>query len=144
MLVADAALMNKINLSVLTEKKINCVIAARVKNTKKDIQEKIFDQTTYAVISSTKENLVLSKEIKSSNGDTLIAYYSSKRARKDAYEREKAINKIKKYLNSTGDNLSPVHFIFSLLIHINQRGYCFAKRSKAFLIFSSTSSVTQK
>lgn len=100
-LVADAALMNKINLSVLTEKKINYVIAARVKNTKKDIQEKIFDKKTYAVISSTKENLVLSKEIKLPTGDTLIAYYNSKRARKDEYEREKAIDKIKKYLNST-------------------------------------------
>ena len=100
-LVADAALMNKINLSILTERKINYVIAARIKNTKKDIQEKVFDQTTYEVVSSNKENLVLSKEIKLSTGDTLIAYYSSKRARKDAYEREKAIDKIKKYLNST-------------------------------------------
>jgi transposase len=100
-LVADAALMNKINLSALTEKKISYVIAARVKNTKKDIQEKVFDKTTYEVISSTKENLILSKEIKLPAGDTLIAYYSSKRARKDVYEREKAIDKIKKYLKST-------------------------------------------
>lgn len=100
-LVADAALMNKINLSALTEKKINYIIAARVKNIKKDIQEKIFDQTTYELISETEENFVSSKEIKLPTGDTLIAYYSSKRARKDAYEREKAIEKIKKYLNST-------------------------------------------
>ena len=33
-LVADAALMNNINLSTLTEKKIHYVIAARIKNTK--------------------------------------------------------------------------------------------------------------
>jgi transposase len=100
-LVADAALMNKINLSALTERQINYVIAARVKNTKKEIQEKIFDRTAYKAISSTNENVVLSKEITLPTGDTLIAFYSSKRARKDAYEREKAIDKIKKYLNST-------------------------------------------
>lgn len=100
-LVADAALMNKINLSVLTEKKINYVIAARVKNTKEDIKKNILDQTEYQKIYSTKDDLILSKEIKLSTGDMLIAYYSSKRARKDEYEREKAIDKIKKYLNST-------------------------------------------
>ena len=100
-LVADAALMNKINLSALTEKKINYVIAARVKNTKKDIQENILDQTTYQIISSTQEDVILSKEIKLPTGDTLVAYHSSKRARKDEYERDKAIEKIKKYMNST-------------------------------------------
>ena len=100
-LVADAALMNKINLSVLTEKKINYVIAARVKNAKKNIKENILDQTTYKTISSTKEDAISSKAIKLPDGDTLIAYHSSKRARKDAYEREKAIDKIEKYLNST-------------------------------------------
>lgn len=44
---------------------------------------------------------MLSKEIKLPAGDTLIAFHSSKRARKDAYERDKAIEKIKQYLNST-------------------------------------------
>lgn len=100
-LVADSALMNKINLSALTEKKINYVIAARVKNTKKDIQKNIFDQAEYKTITSTKEDTILSKEIKLPAGDTLIAFHSSKRARKDAYEREKALGKIQQYLNST-------------------------------------------
>jgi transposase len=100
-LVADAALMNKINLSVLTEEKINYVIAARVKNTKKDIQENILDLDSYKTIYASKEDIVLSKEITLPTGDTLIAYHSSKRARKDEYEREKAIDKIKQYLNST-------------------------------------------
>ena len=100
-LVADAALMNKINLSVLTEKKINYVIAARVKNTNKTIKEKILDQNDYQTIYENKTDIILSKEIKLPEGDTLIAFHSSKRARKDAYEREKAINKIQQYLNST-------------------------------------------
>ena len=100
-LVADAALMGKINLSALTEKKINYVIAARVKNMKTEIKKNILAIETYQTISSTKDNITSSKEIKLPTGDTLIAFYSSKRARKDAYEREKAIDKIEKYLNST-------------------------------------------
>src|SRR3990167_10795700 len=46
-LVADAALMNTINLSALSEKKINYVIAARIKNMKKNIKENILDQNDY-------------------------------------------------------------------------------------------------
>ena len=100
-LVADAALMNTMNLSALTEKKINYVIAARIKNMKKNIKENILDQAEYKTISLTKEDEVLSKEIKLPNGGTLIAFRSSKRARKDAHEREKALDKIQQYLNST-------------------------------------------
>jgi transposase len=100
-LVADAALMNKINLSALTEKKINYVIAARIKNIKKDLQLNILDKNLYQTISSNNEDMLLFKEVKLPTGDTLIAYHSSKRARKDAYEREKSIDKIKQYINST-------------------------------------------
>lgn len=100
-LVADSALINKINLSVLTEKKINYVIAARIKNTTQVIKKNVLDQAEYKTISSTKTDVILSKEIKLSTGDTLIVYHSSKRARKDAYEREKSIDKIQQYLNST-------------------------------------------
>src|SRR3990167_2822937 len=100
-LVADAALMNTMNLSALTEKKINYVIAARIKNMKKNIKENILDQAEYKTISLTKEDEVLSKKLKLPNGGTLIAFRSSKRARKDAHEREKALDKIQQYLNST-------------------------------------------
>ncbi|MCW5589999.1 MAG: IS1634 family transposase [Legionellales bacterium] len=100
-LVADAALMNKINLAALTERKIHYVISARIKNTTKNIQEKILNQTEYEIAYSNQEDIVLSKAIKLPEGDTLIAFHSSKRARKDGYEREKALDKIQYYLNST-------------------------------------------
>jgi transposase len=100
-LVADAALMNKINLSTLTEKKINYVISARVKNMKKCIQDTILDQSSSQIIYSSNDDSISSKEIKLPTGDTLIAFHSSKRSRKDAYDREKGIEKIKKYLDST-------------------------------------------
>lgn len=100
-LVADAALMNKINLSSLTEKKIHYVIAARIKNTKQDVQSTILDISDYQTISTSIEDVVRSKTIKLPSGDALIAYHSSKRARKDDYDRQKDIEKIKKYINST-------------------------------------------
>lgn len=103
-LVADAALMNKINLSALTEKKINYVIAARIKNTKKETQELVLDESGYKNICTSEKDVILSKEIPLPTEGTLIAFHSTKRARKDEYDREKSIDKIKKYLNSTAKN----------------------------------------
>lgn len=100
-LVADAALMNKINLSTLTEKKINYVIAARIKNTKKEIQSKILDQSDYIKASHTTDDLIQAKTISLPTGDTLVAFHSSKRARKDERDRQKDIERIEKYINST-------------------------------------------
>lgn len=103
-LVADAALMNKINLSTLTEKKINYVIAARIKNTKKEIQDNILDQSDYTKISSNRDDLIQAKTMSLSTGGLLVAFHSSKRARKDEYDRQKDIERIEKYIKSTTKN----------------------------------------
>lgn len=100
-LVADSALMNKINLSTLTEKNINYVISARIRNTKKEIRQIILDHSEYQKISENQEDTIKSKTIKLPTGDTLITYHSSKRARKDEYDRQKDIEKIKKYISKT-------------------------------------------
>jgi transposase len=109
-LVADAALMNKVNLQKLTENRINYVIAARIKNTKKEIQKEILAINAYKKTAlSVDKNGIAEDEIKSKiieleDGSHLIAYHSTKRARKDEYDREKDIEKIRKYLNSTAKN----------------------------------------
>jgi len=100
-LVADAALMNKINLSQLTEKNINYVIAARIKNVKKDIQSSILDPHDYHTLVTNEEDEIKAKIITLETGDTLVSYHSTKRARKNEYDRQKDIEKIKKYINST-------------------------------------------
>jgi transposase len=101
-LVADAALMNKINLSALTENDINYVIAARIKNEKKEIQSVVLDKNNYHEISKNQQNdFIQSKLIPLPSDNTLIAFYSSKRARKDEYNRKKDIERIEKYINST-------------------------------------------
>jgi transposase len=109
-LVADAALMNKINLHELDEQGIKYIIAARIKNVKEDIKKAILSDEGYDVISEkvnsdgNVKNVIKAKTIDTGNGDFIIAYHSTKRARKDAYDREKDIEKIYKYLESSGKN----------------------------------------
>lgn len=100
-LVADSALMNNINLTTLTEKNINYVIAARIKNTKKEIKKIILDKSDYRKISSSDGDLIQSKTITLPATDTLVVFHSSKRARKDEYDRQKDIERIEKYIHST-------------------------------------------
>jgi len=105
-LVADAALMNNINLQELNDRGMKYIIAARIKNTKKDIKEKILDIDTYECISRTSGGNDCTEEIKakildSGSGDFLVAYHSTKRARKDEYDRQKSLEKIEKHLHST-------------------------------------------
>lgn len=100
-LVADSALISKINLAVLAEKNINYVIAARIKNVKRDIKNEILEHDGYKKILATDDDLIKSKTITLSSGDFLVAFYSSKRAQKDEYDRQQDLEKIKKYLQST-------------------------------------------
>ena len=106
-LVADAALMSKINLQQLTAQNIKYVIAARIKNTKKAIKQEILALNSYQKVATIINNdgeiedLIKSKTIDLPEGGSLVAYYSTKRAMKDAYDRERDLEKIKQYLGST-------------------------------------------
>ena len=99
-LVADSALMNKVNLLALTKENIEYVIAARIKNTTQKIQKQILDQDGYTSVFCNEDDIIKSKSITTENG-TLVALHSSKRARKDAYDREEDLQRIEKYLKST-------------------------------------------
>jgi transposase len=104
-LVADAALMSKINLQELTGQNIQYIIAARIKNTNKETKQAILDLTDYQVISTTTNDNqveeITAKTIATDINDCLIAYHSTKRARKDAYDRQKDLDRIVKHVNST-------------------------------------------
>lgn len=106
-IVADAALMNAINLQALEDRKIRYIISARIKNTKKIIKQSVLDLDSYQEISNIKDlkgtalDKIKAKIIDTDTGDILIAYHSTKRARKDAHDRQKSIEKIKKHVSST-------------------------------------------
>ena len=101
-LVADAALMNKINLRALDDRGIKYIISARIKNYKNSIKQEIINEESYKIIKSMDQENIKSKTIKIDNNSTLIAYHSTVRARKDEHDRKKNLDKIEKYLHSSG------------------------------------------
>ena len=100
-IVADAALMNKLNLETLTEKGIHYVIAARIKKATKPIKEQIFNLENYRTLGQHSEETIKAQTITMDTGDKLFVYHSAKRARKDQYDREKLLEKIRKHVSST-------------------------------------------
>lgn len=117
-LVADAALMNNINLKTLDEKGFEYVISARIKNSKADIKNKILTEEKYVLLgkrpstitghlaaestAEEPEDIIKAQVIKVEDGGyNLISYFSTARARKDAYDRNKNLEKIVKYLDSS-------------------------------------------
>lgn len=105
-LVADAALMNKINLEELDKRGFRYIIAARIKNVKGDIRKEVLDISGYQKIYSTVNNEggideTKAKIIDSGCGDFLVAYHCARRARKDEHDRQKDLERIEKHLHST-------------------------------------------
>jgi len=94
--VADAGMFNKDNLAeldALEEEKLEYIVGDRIKNMPKEIKEKILDEENYKEISDGFR--IGEFEYK---GKKLIVSYRQKRADKDAYERDKAIKRLKKKL----------------------------------------------
>lgn len=104
--VADAALLSKKNVDCLAEKNYQFIIGGRIKNegneTKQEILKRCKDMND-------GDNFV----VKKSDGTKLIVTYSDSRKRKDSYNRERGLSKLRRRIKSgqlTKDN-------------INNRGY---------------------
>lgn len=104
--VADAAMLSKENLEALDEAKYRFVIGGRIKNESSELQTQIL-QHVPAMIGG------VHLELKREDGTRLIVTYSEKRAKKDAYNRDKGLAKLKKRIR------------FGRLTkeHLNRRGY---------------------
>jgi transposase len=95
-LVADAGLLNIENTDRLEELKKNdifYIVGAKMKNTKASLQKQILDKGNYSEVS----NGLCIAQFEDTN-KTMIVSFSEKRARKDAHDREKAIEKLRKKL----------------------------------------------
>ena len=86
-IVADSALMNNENIALLEEKKYKYILGARIKNECKLV--------TNWILSQNKTDGAF-YEYQKSEKCRLIVGYSGKRARKDAYNREKGIRRLEK------------------------------------------------
>ena len=94
--VADAGMFNKNNimeLEALENTGFKYIVGARLKNMTKELQQQILDLSNYKeIVAGIKIATFDYKDRK------LIVSYSEKRARKDAYDRNKAIEKLKEKL----------------------------------------------
>ncbi len=89
--VADSGMFNEGNIKALEEADFEYIVGARLKNQTKEITNQILNQEEYYPV-NTIEKL---KEIQHPKG-RLIMSYSPKRAKKDAYDRAKAVEKLRK------------------------------------------------
>lgn len=96
--VADSALLSDANMARLEkmDEKISFIVGARIKNTDAPLRQKILDSKNYI-----RDDGDLSIAESSHKGKRLLVSYSAKRAKKDASDRAKAIDKLhKKFLLS--------------------------------------------
>ncbi|MFC1484967.1 IS1634 family transposase [bacterium] len=90
--VADQGMYNRENLEAMEKEGIEYIVGARIKNMKTDLKEEILKIENYRNIN--KDTKINELEIGKEN--RLILRYTAKRARKDRYERERAVKNLKK------------------------------------------------
>lgn len=93
--VGDSGMLNEENLKALEENGYSYIVGARIKSSKKLVQQEILGREGYQSIASGEEEYQY-KEIELEAGRRLVATYSAKRAYKDAKDRSEAINKLAK------------------------------------------------
>lgn len=98
--VADSGLLNEANLTYLEKHDIKYIVGARLKGTPQALQEDILNKANY------KKQIQESDSLAdfTYGGRRLIVSHNLKRAEKDKYDREKAIEKLLKKLRSNKSN----------------------------------------
>ncbi len=104
--IADAAMLSQDNLEQLVCHRYPFIVAARIRNESKLVQDEILRKCSGL---ATGESIELIRE----DGHRLIVSYSDKRAKKDAYNRERGLRRLRKRLRSGRMTKE----------HLNNRGY---------------------
>src|SRR5690625_318280 len=89
-IVADSGLMNKSNITLLKKQGYKYIIGARIKNESREIKEWILSQEMSSGMFKERTKF----------GNRLIIGYSKKRAKKDAYNREKGVSRLRSAFKS--------------------------------------------
>ena len=105
--VADRGLLSEENLKYLEENKFKYIVGARIKNLPAELKINILNKENYLPMQNDVSQKVAVFEYDSNRH--LIVNYSPERARKDAYDREKAIAKLRKKLAKSKDPKSLVN-----------------------------------
>jgi transposase len=109
--VADRGLLSEENLKILEERNFKYIVGARIKNVSKTLQESILNKENYRNIDIKWNPNKKQKEapvqriakFDAKNGRQLIVHYHSGRAKKDAHDRSKSIEKLYKKLSKSKD-----------------------------------------
>ena len=99
--IADSGLINKANIAALNEAKLEYIIGARLKNSSKKFLRSVFEEDGFVNLNEDLKYKICKFD---KSEDQLIIYHSIKRAKKDAYDRELAVEKIKKHVGSSVKN----------------------------------------
>ena len=100
--VADSGLINHNNTEKLHSNDVSFIMGARIKNQNKEITAQILDKKSYKPINNNHfENGLTYKQIAINKDFTMTVTYNPKRAEKDKYEREKALEKLKQKLQKS-------------------------------------------
>jgi len=97
--VADSGLFNKDNLNDLERHNFEYIIGARIKNVSDKLKEDILNMNNYQEASNSDDLKIARFKTKNRN---LIVSHSNKRARKDAHERQKNIDRLLKKVQKNG------------------------------------------
>ena len=89
--VADSGLMNRNNVALLQKAGYKYILGARIKNENKDVRQWILSLDK-------KDNVC--NEMRRQNGERIIVSYSEKRAKKDAYNRDRGIARLREAYKS--------------------------------------------
>jgi len=90
-IVADSAMLSEKNISSLIDRKYKFIVSARVRNMSKQLTEKMLNNEQYFQL-----NNLHYKSINMENGKKLLCVFSEDRKRKDEYDREQALERLKK------------------------------------------------
>jgi len=102
--VADSAMLSEDNMRLLESMGKRYIVGARLKNMSKKDQEKILDKTDYRSLHNPDNEYEYSVKEMDVNGRRLIVSYNEKNARKDAFDREKSIERLLSKLKKNGTN----------------------------------------
>jgi transposase len=108
--VADSGMMNKDNIAELKKEGFKFIVGARLKNLSNEITARILDKGAYLRPSLESEFSIAKFNI---GDESLIVSYSEKRARKDRFDREKGVAKLRKKLLKQK----------TIKSHLSDRGY---------------------
>ena len=94
LLVADRAMFTNANLDGMDEEGVNYIVASRLRSLSKDIKEDIISSSDYTA--AVVENELHWVKEYANNNRRLIVSYSSERAKKDAADRQRLIDRVMK------------------------------------------------